>query len=119
MRPDRLPRPIRLGVYALAVAVVLYITLAPIDVLPQPSGWDDKVEHSVTWGVLTLLGIVLSPRRLWQIAAFTLALGAAIEVLQAIMPFGRSGDWRDVVADAVGVALGLGLWLAARRAITQ
>lgn len=117
MRPDRLPRPLRLGVYALAVAVVLYITLSPIDMLPQPSGWDDKVEHTVTWGGLTLLGLALSPRRGWQMPAFTLALGAAIEALQAILPFNRSGDWRDLAADALGVAIAMGLWLAARRAI--
>lgn len=117
MRPDRLPRPARLGVYALAVALVLYITLAPIEALPQPSGWDDKVEHTLTWAALTLLGLILSPRRAWQVPAFTLALGVVIEVLQTTMPFNRSGDWRDFVADSLGVAVAMGLWLGARRAI--
>jgi hypothetical protein len=117
MRPDRLPRPIRLGVYALAVAVVLYVTLSPLDMLPPPSGLGDKVEHTLTWATLTLMGLALSPRRLWQIPAFTFALGALIEVLQAILPFNRSGDWRDFAADALGVVIALGLWLAARRAI--
>lgn len=117
MRPDRLPRPIRLGVYALAVAVVLYITLSPLAALPPPSGMGDKFEHMLTWGALTLLGLALSPRRLWQIPAFTFALGGVIEVLQAVLPFNRAGDWMDFAADALGVAIALGLWLAARRAI--
>jgi hypothetical protein len=117
MRPDRFPRPIRLGVYALAVAVVLYITQAPIEALPPPSGWDDKVEHLLTWGALTLLGLALSPGRLWQIPAFTVALGAIVEGLQATLPFNRSGDWRDFAADAMGVALAAGLWLAIRRRV--
>jgi VanZ family protein len=117
MRPDHLPRPIRLGVYALAVAVVLYVTLSPLEALPPPSGLSDKFEHMLTWGILTLLGLALSPRRLWQVPAFTVALGALIEVLQAILPFNRSGDWRDFVADALGVAVAFALWQAARRAI--
>lgn len=114
MRPDQLPRPIRLGVYALAVAVVLYVTLSPVEMLPPPSGLGDKAEHTLTWGALTLLGLALSPRRGWQIPAFTLALGVAIEGLQAVLPFNRSGDWLDFVADALGVAIVAALWLALR-----
>ena len=36
-----------------------------------------------------------------------LAYGALIEVLQSFTP-NRSADWRDLVADAVGLALGWG-----------
>lgn len=117
MRLDQLPRPLRLGVYAFAVAWVLYATLSPIEALPPPSGLGDKVEHAVTWAVLTLLGLALFPRPAWRIPAFTLGLGALIEGLQATMPFNRSGDVMDFLADAAGVGVAAVLWLAARRAI--
>ena len=115
MRPDLLPRPYRLSIYALAVAAVLYVTLSPIEALPPPSGLGDKLEHTLTWAVLTLMGLALSPRRTWQIPAFTVTLGAAIEGLQAVLPFNRSGDWRDFAADALGVAAVMAVWMAARR----
>lgn len=118
MRPDRLPRPYRLGVYAFAVAVVLYVTLSPIEALPPPSGLGDKIDHALTWGALTLMGLTLSPRRTWQIPAFTVTLGAVVEGLQAILPFNRSGDWQDFAADALGVAAAMALWIAARRRAT-
>ena len=42
-------------------------------------------------------------------------LGAAIELLQMAMPLGRQGDWRDLAADALGVALSLLIWGVIRR----
>ncbi|HEY8573617.1 VanZ family protein [Phenylobacterium sp.] len=115
MLPHRLPRPLRLALYALASAVLLYICLAPTDALPQPN-LSDKVEHAAGWFVLTALGLTLSPRRPRAIAAYSLGLALAIEMLQAIMPLGRNGDWRDFVADAIGVAAAF-LAAAAVRAI--
>lgn len=119
MFPAILPRPLRLTVYAAAVGVLLWLTLAPTDELPKVSLWD-KAEHALAWFVLTALGLVLSPRRPRAIVGFALFLGVLVEVLQAILPVGRDSDWHDAAADSVGVfaALGLyalGLRLARRR----
>ena len=43
------------------------------------------------------------------------AVAAGIEVAQALMPFGRQGDWLDLFADTVGIVIGVGLWALARR----
>ncbi|MCR5878163.1 VanZ family protein [Phenylobacterium sp. J367] len=115
MLPARLPRPLRLGAYAAAVAVLLWLCLAPTESLPQPENLGDKSEHLIAWFVLTALGLALSPRRWRAIAGFALLLGLAIEVLQATLGFGRHGDWRDFVADAAGVLLALALFLPFRR----
>lgn len=114
MRPDELPRPLRLAIYALAVAVVLYLSLAPTEGLPEVNLWD-KAEHALAWAGLTALGLVLSTRHGWAIPLFTLALGVAVEALQASLGFGRMGDWRDLVADAVGIAAVVAAWALFRR----
>ncbi len=112
--PARLPRPLRLTAYAAATVVLLYLCLAPSRDLPPEALWD-KAEHAIAWFVLTSLGLILSPRRPRAIVAFTIGLGAAVEVLQAALPFGRDGDWRDLAADTVGIVLAYAVWLVWRR----
>jgi VanZ family protein len=114
MHPDRLPRPLRLALYAGAVAILLYLCLAPTTALPE-AGLGDKWEHAVAWWVLAGLGLILAPRRPRAIGVFCLALGGAIELAQATMGFGRHGDWRDLAADALGVAAAYALAGGLRR----
>ncbi len=116
LRPDRLPAAVRGWTYALAVAVLLYLCLAPTKALPAVSLWD-KAEHAIAWFVLAAIGLAFWPRRPGRIAVFALVLGAVVEVLQATMPLGRDGDWRDWMADSVGVAVALLAWAAIRSAM--
>jgi VanZ family protein len=114
MLPARLPRPLRLTLYALASAVLLYLCLAPREELPQ-EGLGDKPEHAIAWFVLTLSGYVLAPRRARAIPAYALALGVIVEVLQATMGLGRNGDLRDLVADTTGTLAAVAVFWVARR----
>src|SRR4051812_29372298 len=116
MLPYRLPRPARLGLYALAAAILLVLCVLPSKDLPDP-GTGDRFEHSAAWFVLTATGYALSPNRLLAIPAFALAYGIAIEVLQGLAPTGRHSDPLDFVADCVGVALAAGLYLGGRRLV--
>lgn len=125
LRPDLLPLRLRLGAYGFAVAVLLYLTLAPGADLPQEHLWD-KAEHAIAWFVLTAIGLALWPGRPGRIAGFAFCLGALVEVLQWAMPFGRDGDVRDLLGDSVGIATALVIWafawailrrVAVRRAI--
>jgi len=111
----RLPRPWRVALYALATLVLSYMALAPEHDVPGADLIWDKAEHGSAWTVLTLAGLVLSTRRRWAIGLFAVAFGAVIEVLQAIMPFGRDGNLGDWIADVIGVAAAYLLWFAARR----
>ena len=112
-----LPRPARLAIYVLAVAIVLYMCLAPSKDVPGEGLVWDKAAHAVTWAILAGSGYVLAPRRVRAITLFAIGFGAAIEVAQATMGFGRDGDWRDLAADTVGVGVALGLYLLVRRAL--
>src|ERR1700760_770019 len=111
---DKLSRPVRLGVYVLACAILLYITLAPGKDVPGVGLVWDKAEHALSWAVLTGAGLLLSTRRRWAIGMFAFLFGAGIEVAQATMPFGRDGDVFDLMADSVGIALAYAAWWVLR-----
>jgi VanZ family protein len=103
MPPHRLPRPLRLSLYAIATAILLLLCNLPQrDLPPQPTG--DKIEHAVAWFVLTALGYGLAPRRTWAIPAYAALIGVLVEVLQGVLPFGRDAEIGDWFADMTGVA---------------
>jgi len=110
-----LPRRLRLALYALAALILTYMALAPTQDVPGSDLVWDKAEHGSAWTVLTLAGLALSTKRRWAIGVFAIAFGAVIEVLQAVMPFGRDGNVADWIADIVGVAAAYLLWWIARR----
>jgi VanZ family protein len=110
----RLPLRLRLALYALAVAVLLYLCLAPSRDLPQVNVWD-KAEHAIAWLVLAGVGLLLFPRRALTIGVFAIAVGVLVEILQGSPAIGRDADVRDVLADSVGVAVALAIGSLARR----
>jgi VanZ family protein len=113
-RPDRFPRNLRLGLYALATTILLVLCVLPTADLPDP-GTGDRFEHGAAWFVLTVTGYLLAPNRALAIPAFALAYGVFIEVLQGLTPTGRHADPLDFAADAVGVALAVAGYFAVRR----
>jgi VanZ family protein len=104
MLPYRLPRPLRLALYALATVILLYICLAPSRDLPKVNLWD-KEEHAAAWFVLAATGLLLAPRRPRAIALYAFGIGVFVEVAQGLMGFGRDADWHDVAADSVGIVV--------------
>ncbi len=115
MLPSRFPRPVRLGLYALAVAILLVLCVLPNKDLPDP-GTGDRFEHTAAWFVLTATGYLLAPKRTLAIPAFALAYGVFIEILQGLTPTGRHSDPMDFVADRLGVALAVAGFLLVRLA---
>lgn len=114
MSPARFSRPIRLGLYALAAAILLVLCVLPSQDLPD-TGAGDRFEHTAAWFVLTITGYLLAPQRRLAIPAFALAYGVLIEVLQGSVVTGRHGDVGDFLADALGVGLAVLVFLAARK----
>jgi VanZ family protein len=111
----RMPRPARLALYALASGILLYMTLAPGKDVPGIEMFWDKSEHAIAWLVLTATGLVLSTRRRWMIGVFAFVFGAGIEVLQAVMPLGRDGEWQDLLSDCMGITAAYLIWWLLRR----
>jgi VanZ family protein len=117
LRPWTWPAFAKRGAFALANAILLFLCLAPSKSLPGEPMWD-KAEHGLAWTILAAVAMLLWPARPRRIALYTLSLGALVEVLQATLPFGRDGAWQDWIADAVGVALAL-IGYAAARAVAR
>lgn len=69
----------------------------------------DKLAHIGLFAVFAVLWARVAPHRSLAIAGWGLAFGTFIEVWQHLLPIGRTGDVYDVIADLIGLALGLGI----------
>lgn len=102
----------RLAFAGLFIAVTL-LALLPMQELPVTTGWD-KSNHVLAFFVLlALLDAGWPARALWQKLLVLLVYGIAIEGAQGFIP-GRFASGLDMLADAIGLALYLGLrpwWL--------
>ncbi len=117
------------GLGCVLVIAAVVVCLVPGRELPGAFEMNDKLSHLAGHGALAVYFAGLVPRRRWwKVFVFLLVLGAAIEFAQYHMHVGREGDVRDVLANAVGAALGLllarlglerwpeaGAWLLGRR----
>lgn len=93
--------------------IMLWLSLTPSPPqIPGALGWD-KLQHAGAYGLLSLLiaGFLLSlqrldPTRAWWFAGVTaICYGGLVEVLQLLARTGRTAEWWDLVADAIGVVI--------------
>ena len=96
------------------VAGCLYVSLMPARSLPH-TGVSDKVEHAAVYAVLSLWFAGLYPRSRYIVIGIGLfIMGVGVEFAQGAMHLGRQSDYRDVIANTVGIVCGLvlaALWL--------
>ncbi len=114
---------LRRGLLAAWALALTWLTLTPRPPHVPLGGFDhaDKVGHFVSWLVLAaLLETALRARALAVSVAhparsawiLSVAYGTAVELAQAAIP-GRSAEWLDLAADALGAwvgAYGLARW---------
>jgi VanZ family protein len=93
--------------FAAGVVAVSVLSLTPSDALPAIDVWD-KLQHVLAYLTLTITAAVAFPgkRLLPWLAVGLLVLGCVLEATQAFVP-GRVAAVDDVVANAIGVGLGL------------
>jgi VanZ family protein len=70
-----------------------------------------KAVHLSAYALLAGLTGWLRPTGAWRAAAFVFLLGHGVltEVLQFLLPFGRTGAVADVMLDWVGISVGVAL----------
>ena len=111
MTIDKLARVL----FCAALAFTLYMMLQPHPPSLVFDALGDKVEHAMAFGGMALLarlGFARAPD--WLILERLSFLGAMIEVVQAIPSLQRDCDWRDWLADSIGVLLSLAIVRALR-----
>ena len=86
--------------------ILSVITLSLVKV-PQavPVAHADKFEHLLAYGAMMYWWGMLRPGRKWFWALCLCAMGLGLEFLQQFAP-GRFMEWRDAVANLVGVGIG-------------
>lgn len=111
------PGPAAVGWRWLLLALLLVVCWLAFTPVPPPSvdtGWD-KSNHLLAFGTLALCAERGFGAAAWRrIVAGLLGYGVFIELVQLQIP-GRSSEAADVLADALGIALGLLLAAAWRR----
>ena len=100
-------RRLWIAVSLVLLAAVLFASLQPNFGPQAPTGFD-KVEHLTAYVLLALwfTGLV-ARRRYWVVACGLLALGVVVEALQGLINLGRSAEAFDMLANALGVAVGI------------
>ncbi len=104
---------IRLVVPIAWASIILWLSLTSSPPqLPGILGWD-KLLHAGAYGLLTLLiaqyllFLSLSPGKVcWYAGLAAASYGALLELMQLLVRTGRTAEWWDLFADAVGVFLG-------------
>jgi VanZ family protein len=91
--------------------VIVAATLVPADVVPSGRLGMDKLAHVALFAVFGFLwsnATTRTTRRaaLWVLVA-GLLFGVTTEILQEVLPGGRTGDPFDGAADLLGVGLGI------------
>ena len=106
---------LRIG-YWLACVVVSVLSLMPLAYLPPVAfDWWDKAQHALAFMLLGTLGLLAYPQAVLRLLIGLLVFGAVIELAQATTGW-RYGDWQDLLANALGLAIAtLGYWWLRRR----
>lgn len=94
-----------LGIVFLLIVIVL--SIIPAD---QPLGFDhaDKWLHWLTWMLMMTWFGSAWPTTLMRFFIFLLAVGAALELLQGVLPW-RHMDYFDLLANLAGLLTGITL----------
>jgi len=107
LKPLRRPR-LWLGLWWLAIALGVVVSLVPPPAIDAPRG-SDKLVHLLCYGALAVGAVQLFASRAALLRAATglVALGVALELAQQAFTTTRMLDPRDAAANTLGVLLGL------------
>lgn len=100
----------------IAIALLIAVTtLMPTPHMPHGGYHLDKLAHMAAFFVLVFPTAALWPRVTAWIGLLAVLYGGAIEVIQPYT--GRSAEFADLLADGIGVALGIIVGTTLRRIV--
>ena len=106
--PAQYSKQIRLLFWSALIASYIAAIL-PQDMAPTIGDLSDKTLHFLAFAILTLLLFLSYRISLWKGIAYLLFYACFIEVSQYFTP-NRCSEWLDIVADSIGIAIGLLLY---------
>ena len=96
-----------IGSYVLAVI--------PQEIAPEIGELSDKTLHFIAFAVLTILIHLAYALPIWKSVMMLIAYAFFIEFSQYFTP-NRCAEWLDIVADTIGIAIGLIIYMLYCRA---
>lgn len=69
----------------------------------------DKLVHVAMFITFAVFWLHIYPKRTLMIITIGFLYGFGLEICQQLMPFDRTFDWWDVLADTVGLLMGYGI----------
>ncbi|MEM1150097.1 MAG: VanZ family protein [Pseudomonadota bacterium] len=97
------------------VGFISYAALRPPADGPGIVGLDKLLHAGAFTGLFVLAALASRGRHLAAVVIGCLIYGGAIELAQGLMPYGREPSLADGVANAVGIAIGFGVWRVLNR----
>ena len=76
------------------------------DIPAAPIVGFDKIVHAGLFSVWIILWLIAYPKKALLLVITGMIYGLGLEFYQQLLPFDRTFDWWDAVADAVGVIIG-------------
>ena len=103
---------LRLSLPVLWALIILWLSLTSSPPqLPGVLGWD-KLLHAGAYGLLSILlaqAFLCPPFSMnkpwWPAAIAAVVCGALLEILQLLSQTGRTAEWLDLFADAIGACI--------------
>jgi len=93
--------------FCICLALVTLLALIPSTSIPKAVQFWDKAQHALAYSVLSTMGCFAFPQRLRLVFFGLITHGAIIEVMQSALTRTRFGDPLDLLADGVGVLVGI------------
>lgn len=93
----------------LALAGSYVLAVIPQEIAPEIGNLSDKTLHFIAFAALSLLLHLSYRLPVWKGTFFLLLYAFFIEFSQYFTP-NRCAEWLDIVADAIGIAIGLVLY---------
>ncbi|GAA2095747.1 MULTISPECIES: hypothetical protein [Brevibacterium] len=111
-------RPLWAILLLLCLAVQLTGLYSPSDSGPAPFPHSDKVFHAAAFAAVTATALLAGIRMRW-VLALNAAHAIASELIQGFFLDARTGDPLDVLADLVGIGLGVAAVAVLRRLLSR
>jgi VanZ family protein len=94
-------------IFACCIVIIAALAIIPQSELPDALDFWDKAQHMLAFSVLAITGSLAFPKKLKTIYVGLISYGACIEVVQKYFTATHTGSLRDLLADCLGIALGI------------